>query len=97
MSEARAVGAAAMPKAIAVYGFDDGSLRRTTDYASTESVIVKEASGVPVQRVWWEPVKRAWWAFWRRQRWVAYALMANGERYRSFDDGLTWEKDIINL
>lgn len=97
MSKAVSVGTAGhAANGVAVFGFSDGSLRRTDDFAASEPIVVMKAraGAAAIERVWWDTAtRRPWWAFWRkRSRTTVYAVDQAGVRYRSDDDGLHWRE-----
>lgn len=93
MGEARSVGIHYPVPGVAIYGYADGSLRKTTNYCATPPFLVKE--GKPedgtIKNVWWEEHKRPWWVFWRRVRYTVWAKTEFGKLYGSKDEGITWD------
>ena len=81
------------PTTTAVFGFKDGTIKRSTDHALS-LMVVNGGIGSSIVRVWWEiRQRRTWWPPWRR-RWIAtstvWAAAKCGCRARSDDDGRTW-------
>jgi hypothetical protein len=84
------------PRAVAIYGYSDGSLVRSTDSGRFEDE-TKEPDGKAITHIEWDHAHKYWWEFWRKCKWFVWALNERGERWLSRDDGKTWEQEIFVL